>query len=81
MLAPDYAYTQYSGNPARGRVREHMLCVCNCGWKGKYENLRPAEWRGDKNPLAMRRPEGFCPECGHRAFWMPLTEAQALVLK
>lgn len=65
---------------ARRRGRAHDLCVCACGWKGKHHELMNVGWRGGMNHKIMRRPDGFCPTCSKRPFWMPLTEAQAAIL-
>lgn len=64
----------------RRRGRAFDLCVCPCGWVGKHQELISPNWRGDMDRQKMRRPDGFCPTCRKRPFWMPLSESQAAVL-
>lgn len=66
---------------ARRRGRAHELVVCPCGWRGKHAELRSVGWRGEGDISILRRPDGFCPDCKKRPFWMPLSEAQAAILE
>src|SRR5215472_9221419 len=82
MLATHVKYPQYGGNKDRDRGRELCLCHCShCEWVGDVWDLTPYTNSGSQLvPKSLRRPEGYCPECGQRPFGAALTENQYLLL-
>lgn len=65
---------------AERRGKEFGFCSCwECGWQGKFEHLsRIWAWTFPHPP---RRPNGYCPQCEARVYWLPLSKAQVMVLK
>ena len=79
MLAGDPQYPQYPGNADRNRGRQHGFCSCrHCGWVGNWSELAQNDLKTES--FRARRPHGFCPKCGVRAFWAKMSEGQAAVL-
>jgi hypothetical protein len=77
IMTPGEKLTCCESMLMRDRGRHHGYCECLCGWKGVVGSLiQLTALEG----AAARRPEGYCPQCQQRPFWMKMTEAQAALL-